>query len=237
MARPDARRPHQSLGPHLAPLRPRRLQGEGQDGLGDNWPISYNDIKPYYDEVDDLVGIFGSKEGLRNHPDGNFLPAPKPRCWETVVKRAADKHKVTCIPSRLSILTKPKNGRPACHYCGQCNRGCVTNSNFTSPNVLLFPAMQSGLLTIRTDAMVREVSVNRDGLADGVIFIDKLTGNGREGRGEGGGARRVGVRDRAHHAELEVDQVSAGDRQLERDGRQVPHRHHRHRRRRLRARR
>lgn len=155
---------------------PDDFKGKDKDGLGDNWPISYNDIKPYYDEVDDLVGIFGSKEGLRNHPDGNFLPAPKPRCWETMVKRAADKHKVTCIPSRLSILTKPKNGRPACHYCGQCNRGCATNSNFTSPNVLLFPAMQSGLLTIRTDAMVREVSVNRDGLADGVIFIDKLSG-------------------------------------------------------------
>ena len=155
---------------------PDDFKGKDKDGLGDNWPISYNDIKPYYDEVDDLVGIFGSKEGLRNHPDGNFLPAPKPRCWETVVKRAADKHKVTCIPSRLSILTKPKNGRPACHYCGQCNRGCATNSNFTSPNVLLFPAMQSGLLTIRTDAMVCEVSVNRDGLADGVIFIDKLSG-------------------------------------------------------------
>ena len=135
---------------------PDDFKGKDKDGLGDNWPISYNDIKPYYDEVDDLVGIFGSKEGLRNHPDGNFLPAPKPRCWETVVKRAADKHKVTCIPSRLSILTKPKNGRPACHYCGQCNRGCATNSNFTSPNVLLFPAMQSGLLTIRTDAMVRD---------------------------------------------------------------------------------
>ena len=155
---------------------PDDFKGKDKDGLGDNGPSSYNDIKPYYDEVDDLVGIFGSKEGLRNHPDGNFLPAPKPRCWETVVKRAADKHKVTCIPSRLSILTKPKNGRPACHYCGQCNRGCATNSNFTSPNVLLFPAMQSGLLTIRTDAMVREVSVNRDGLADGVIFIDKLSG-------------------------------------------------------------
>lgn len=155
---------------------PDDFKGKSKDGLGDDWPISYDDIKPYYDEVDDLVGIFGSKEGLRNHPDGNFLPAPKPRCWETMVKRAADKHKVTCIPSRLSILTRPKNGRPACHYCGQCNRGCATNSNFTSPNVLLFPAMQSGLLTIRTDAMVREVSVNRDGLADGVVFIDKLSG-------------------------------------------------------------
>ena len=86
-----------------------------------------------------------------------------------------DRHKVTCIPSRLSILTKPKNGRPACHYCGQCNRGCATNSNFTSPNVLRFPAMQSGLLTIRTDAMVREVTVDASGKATGVSYIDKRT--------------------------------------------------------------
>ena len=155
---------------------PDDFQRKSVDGLGDNWPVTYDDIKPYYAEADDLVGIFGSNEGLRNHPDGHFLPAPQPRCWERVVKRAADKHAVTCIPSRLSILTRPTHGRPACHYCGQCNRGCRTNSNFSSPNVLIFPAQQTGRLTIRTDAMAREVSVGRNGLANGVYFIDKKTG-------------------------------------------------------------
>ncbi len=145
------------------------------DGLGDDWPISYDDMKPYYDDVDRLVGIFGSNEGLRNHPDGIFQPAPQPRCWEKAIKKAADKQKVTCIPSRLSILTKPLNGRPACHYCGQCNRGCKVNSNFSSTNVLLQPAMRTGKLTMRTDAMVREVTVGSDGLANGVIFIDKVS--------------------------------------------------------------
>jgi choline dehydrogenase-like flavoprotein len=162
---------------------PDDFQRRSLDGMGDNWPITYDDIKPYYDEVDKLVGIFGSNEGLRNHPDGHFLPAPQPRCWERLVKKAADKHSVTCIPSRLSILTRPVGGRPACHYCGQCNRGCRTNSNFTSPNVLIFPAQQTGRLTIRTDAMAREVSVGRNGLADGVYFIDKKTG--KEEKAEG----------------------------------------------------
>ncbi len=162
---------------------PDDFQRRSLDGLGDNWPITYDEIKPYYDEVDKLVGIFGSNEGLRNHPDGHFLPAPQPRCWERLVKKAADKHSVTCIPSRLSILTRPVNGRPACHYCGQCNRGCRTNSNFTSPNVLIYPAQQTGKLTIRTDAMAREVSVGRNGLADGVLFIDKKTG--KEEKAEG----------------------------------------------------
>ena len=109
------------------------------DGLGDDWPIGYEDIKPYYDRVDRLVGIFGSREGLPNEPDGIFLPPPRPRCYELLVKRACDRLGITCIPSRLSILTRPHNGRPACHYCGQCNRGCRTNSNFSSPGVLLAP--------------------------------------------------------------------------------------------------
>jgi choline dehydrogenase-like flavoprotein len=155
---------------------PHDFKGKDRDGLGDNWPISYDDIKPYYDEVDDLVGIFGSNEGLENHPDGHFHTPPAPRCWEHVVKRAADKHKVTCIPSRLSIITKPHNGRPACHYCGQCNRGCAVNANFSSTNVLLGPAARTGRLTMVTNAMAREVTVGRDGLATGVVYIDKNTG-------------------------------------------------------------
>ncbi len=145
------------------------------DGLGDDWPISYDDIKPYYDEVDQLVGIFGTNEGLRNHPDGFFQPPPKPRCYEMAIKRASDRLGVLCIPSRMSVLTRPLNGRPACHYCGQCNRGCSVNANFSSTNVFIHPAAQTGRLTIRTDAMVREVTVNQAGLATGVIFIDKLT--------------------------------------------------------------
>jgi len=155
---------------------PDDFQRKSVDGLGDNWPITYDDIKPYYDRVDDLVGIFGSREGLRNHPDGNFLPPPKPRCYELYVKQAADKLNVTCIPGRLSILTQVHNGRPACHYCGQCNRGCATNSNFSSTNVLIPPARATNKLTLMTGCMVREVTTNAAGQATGVNYIDKATG-------------------------------------------------------------
>lgn len=146
------------------------------DGLGEDWPISYDDLKPYYDRVDDLVGIFGSVENLPNHPDGNFHPAPRPRCYELYVKQACDKLGIWCIPARLSVITRPHNGRPACHYCGQCNRGCRVNSNFSSPNVLLFPAQRTGRLRIVTNAMAREVTVNAQGLATGVSYIDKRSG-------------------------------------------------------------
>jgi choline dehydrogenase-like flavoprotein len=151
---------------------PYDFKGRSRDGLGDDWPISYEELKPYYDKLDQLVGIFGSEENLPNEPNGIFLPPPKPRCNELLVKKAADQLGITCIPSRLSILTKAHNGRPACHYCGQCGRGCSTNSNFSSTGVLLPPALKTGRLKILTGAMAREVMTDSEGLATGVSYID-----------------------------------------------------------------
>ena len=143
------------------------------DGLGDDWPITHEDLKPYYDKLDRLVGIFGSMEHLPNEPDGVFLPPPEPRCYERLIKQAADRLKITCIPSRLSILTRPLNDRPACHYCGQCGRGCATHSNFSSPSVLLPPALATGRLHIITNAMAREVLSDESGLAAGVSYVNR----------------------------------------------------------------
>src|SRR5262245_2699632 len=142
------------------------------DGLGDDWPITYDELKPYYDKLDRFVGIFGSVENLPNEPDGIFLPPPKPRCFELLVKQACDRLKITCIPSRLSILTKPLNGRKACHYCGACGRGCAIHANFSSPSVLLPPAQRTGRLQIITNALAREVTTNEEGLATGVSYIN-----------------------------------------------------------------
>ena len=149
------------------------------DGLSPNWPISYSDIKPYYDQLDRLVGLFGSNEGVPNSPDGIFMPPPRPRAYELLVMNAAKKQNVTCIPGRLSVITKPLNGRSACHYCGQCNRGCAVNANFSSTNVLLAPAMQTGKLTLVTHAMAREVTLDAQGRANGVNYIDTVTGADR----------------------------------------------------------
>lgn len=161
---------------------PRDFRGKSLDGLGDDWPISYDDIKPYYDRLDRLVGLFGSRENLPNAPDGIFQPAPRPRCYELLVMKASKQLGVTCIPSRLSIITKSLNGRAACHYCGQCNRGCRTNSNFSSPGVFIGPALTTNRLTLLTNAMVREVTVDRSGRATGVNYIDKTDGSDRHVR-------------------------------------------------------
>jgi choline dehydrogenase-like flavoprotein len=154
---------------------PHDFKRKTLDGLGDDWPITYDDIKPYYDKIDELIGIFGAPLNMENEPDGIFLPPPKPRCYELLIKKASDKLNIPSVPSRLSILTKPHNGRAACHYCGQCGRGCATHSNFSSPSVLIPPAMKTGKLKIIPNAMAREVTVDETGLATGVSYIDKGT--------------------------------------------------------------
>ena len=146
-----------------------------RDGLGDDWPITYDDLSPYYDKVESYIGVFGTHENVSSAPDGMFLPPPKPRCTDLIVKKACDKIGVICIPSRLAILTKSVNGRLPCHYCGQCGRGCVTASNFSSSQVMIPPAMKTGKLTMITGAMAREVILGKDGKAEGVSYIDKAT--------------------------------------------------------------
>ena len=129
--------------------------------------FTYEDLAPYYDKAEELIGVFGSQEGLENTPDGKFQPPPAPRGYEKIIKASSDKLNIPCIPSRLAILTSPLNGRPACHYCAQCGRSCGVNANFNSPGVHIFPAMKTGNLEVRTDAMVREVLVGPDGLGEG----------------------------------------------------------------------
>jgi choline dehydrogenase-like flavoprotein len=154
---------------------PIDFQSGSRDGLGDDWPLTYADISPYYDKVEGYIGVFGTRENISSAPDGVFLPPPKPRCSELLIKKACDKLNILCIPSRMAILTKSVNGRLPCHYCGQCGRGCTTASNFSSSQVLIPPAMATGRLTLVTGAMAREIKVGSDGKATGVSYIDKAT--------------------------------------------------------------
>jgi len=156
-------------------MGPYDFKPHSRDGKGFDWPITYEELAPYYDKAEELIGVFGSREGLENTPDGKFLPAPAPRGYERLVKMACDKLKIPCIPSRLAILTRPLHGRPECHYCAQCGRACGVNANFNSPGVHIFPAMKTGNLEVRTGAMARAVVTGPDGLARGVSYVDKKT--------------------------------------------------------------
>ena len=156
---------------------PKDFKRKSIDGLGDDWPIGYEDIKPYYDKIDELIGVFGTNEGLANDPDGIFLPPPKPRLHELMIKNAAATASVPVIPSRLSILTKQITSttqRGACFFCGQCNRNCsMAKADFSSTNVLIYPALKTGNVDIVANAMAREVLTDKNGKATGVSYINK----------------------------------------------------------------
>ena len=119
---------------------PRDFKHKDYDGLGENWPIGYDDVKPYYDRLDKLVGVFGTNEGLPNDPDGFFLPPPKPRLHELYYMKGAKKTGIPVIPGRLSMLTKRINKeRGICFYCGQCGRSCNAYADFSAGSVFIFP--------------------------------------------------------------------------------------------------
>jgi len=154
---------------------PKDFKHKSHDGLGDDWPISYDDVKPYYDKVDKLIGVFGTKENLPNEPDGFFLPPPKPRLHELYFIKGSKKVGVPVIPARLSIVTKKINeARGVCFYCGQCNRGCSVYADFSAGTCLIFPAQKSGgKIDLFVNSMVREVLTDKEGKATGVSYINK----------------------------------------------------------------
>lgn len=147
-------------------------------GIGDDWPITYDDLKPFYDRVDKMIGVFGSIEtDFPNEPNGHFLPPPKPRLHELMLRKGAKSIGVPVIPSRLSILTKPINkDRGSCFYCSQCGRACQAYADFSSSSVLCIPAVKTGNVTLINGAMAREVLTDpKTGLATGVSYVDTRT--------------------------------------------------------------
>jgi choline dehydrogenase-like flavoprotein len=158
-------------------MGPRDFKPRSTDGLGFDWPIGYEDVAPYYDKVDEFTGLYGSVEHLPNDPDSPFFqPAPKPRAYELLFQRGGKKLGIPVIASRMAILTKPLPGRAPCFYATPCGRGCSIKANFQSTTVLIPPALETGNLDIVTDAMAREVTLDAQGRANGVHFIDKKTG-------------------------------------------------------------
>jgi len=149
------------------------------DGLTDRWPITYDDVKPFYDRVDKMIGVYGTNEGLRNEPDGIFLTPPKPRLNEIFIKKGAAKAGVKVIPGRGSVLTEALPGnkdRGACFYCGQCGRSCKVYGDFSASSCLVIPAIKTGNLKVITNAMVRQILTDKEGKATGVSYVDKTDG-------------------------------------------------------------
>jgi choline dehydrogenase-like flavoprotein len=152
------------------------------DGYGENWPLGYQDIEPYYDLVEKYVGITGSAEGLAHLPDGQFQPPVPLTCQETLFRnRVKEKLGRTVMPTRSANLTKPINGRGPCHFCGPCERGCMTHSYFNSAFTTVADALNSGNCTLISNAMAHKVLMDPEcNRARGVLYIDRNTRQARE---------------------------------------------------------
>jgi len=160
------------------------FQAASHDGYGENWPITYRDLEPYYDRIESYIGVSGSREGLPQFPDGKFLPPMRLSCGEVYARDiVAKQFGWRLTPDRSANLTVPHNGRPACHYCEQCHRGCFTASYFNSPAVTLPDAARTGRFTLASDAVVSHVVMDDRGKASGVVFLDRNTHAERQARG------------------------------------------------------
>jgi len=165
-------------------LSQQDLKGRSFDGYGEDWPLDYEDLVPYYDLVEDYVGISGQPEGVPELPDSHFQPGMPMTCSEMQLRtRVRDRLGYTVTIGRAANLTRPLNGRAACHYCGPCEHGCVTHSYFNSAFTTVADALATGNTTLITNAMVHRVLTDPDtGRATGVTYIDRVTREEREVR-------------------------------------------------------
>jgi len=182
---------------------PYDFETRTRQGVGFDWPICYDDLAPYYDKVEMLVGIFGEREGIENSPDsspGVLLPPPKFRAGELLARERAKGLGISLVPIHRAILTRRQDSeripaklhpgnrkaqkllaenmsmRAACFFATDCHRGCSIGAAYDSTTVHLRPALKSGNLDIVPHAMAREVTVDKAGKASGVTYIDKLSG-------------------------------------------------------------
>ena len=157
------------------------FKAASRDGYGEDWPFRYKDLEPYYEKVESFIGVSGSREGLAQMPDGKFLPPMNLSCGGMLARDViGKKFGWVVMPDRVANLTVVHRGRPACHYCDECQRGCHTASYFNSPSVTLPAAARTGRLTLVSDAVVSHVLVHPQGKAEGVYYIDRTTNAHRE---------------------------------------------------------
>ncbi len=160
------------------------FKAASRDGHGVDWPLTYAELAPYYDEVESFIGVSGSREGLGHLPDGQFLPPMQLSCGERLLKKCVEAHPGRrLLIARGAVLTQEHQGRAQCHYCGPCERGCVTGSYFSSPASTLKAASETGRLTLLTQKVVRSLALGKDGKVKGVLCVDARTGKQEEVRG------------------------------------------------------
>lgn len=153
----------------------RDFKGKSIDGAGEDWPIDYPDLAPYYEKIEREVGVCGNLDGLPDLPDGIFLPPVPYKCSDKLIDKGARKLGLRTIHVRKATLSRPKLGRPSCHFCGNCMAGCDVVAKYNSYDVHMVPALKTGKLDLIPNAVVREVVVNSENKVTGVKYIHRET--------------------------------------------------------------
>ena len=170
-------------GRHVPRMGPYDFKPFSRDGHGVDWPIGYDDVAPFYDRVERLIGVNGGRIGLENHPDsppGCLMPPPKPRITEMLIEAAAESLGIPVRPAHSAVLTRdmPSDVAPrqACFNATPCGRGCAIGAMFQSTTSFLPMARATGRLTIVTEALVSRVTMASPGRAAGVEYVDRKSG-------------------------------------------------------------
>jgi choline dehydrogenase-like flavoprotein len=166
-------------GRYVPRFGPYDFKPKSRDGRGDDWPIDYDEMAPWYDRTDKLVGVCGDNPGLDNIPDipeGVMQPPPKPRIQEILLKKACESLGIPVISMRRAVLTEAvEDGRSACFWATNCGRGCSIGAAFQTTTSLIPFALKTGRLKVVTDAMVKWVHTGEGNKANAVTFVDRKT--------------------------------------------------------------
>jgi len=151
------------------------FKAASRDGFDVDWPVSYDEIAPFYTRVEQMIGVASTVQNRPSNPDGTYLPAMQFRCIDYILAAGAGKAGIPYLPDRIAQLTQAHAGHPPCHYCGNCTEGCDVGAFFSSPYFFLPLARGTGNLELRTNAVAREVLVDSEGRAKGVAYVDRIT--------------------------------------------------------------
>lgn len=151
------------------------FKAASRDGYGEDWPISYKDIAPYYDRVEKFIGVSAAAANLPQFPDGVFLPPMALNCAETIFNAACQKVDFPATPRRVAQLTRMLNNRPPCHYCGNCVNGCDVGAMFSTVSTTLPPALKTGNVTLLCDCVVSGVLLDSEQRARGVRYVERFS--------------------------------------------------------------
>src|SRR5450755_3313577 len=159
------------------------FKAASRDGYDVDWPITYDEMAPYYTRVEKMIGVASTVQNRPSNPDGIYLPPFNFRCLDMILQRGSEKAGVPYLPDRIAQLTEAHEGHPACHFCGDCTFGCEVGAFFSSPWFLLPSAEASGNLELRTNAITKNILLDENGHASGVAYIDRGSRQEYEVRG------------------------------------------------------